>query len=180
MKKIVSLVIAAVFAVSAGAVAQDVRTDYEHSAHFEHYRTFCIVRLHASNQLVEGRLRDALTRDLTQHGLQPAAADGTCDLTVTAIGNVHNQQEYSTFYDGLGGGFGWRGRGWGGAGGQSTTIVEQIPVGTLIVDLFDSQSKQLVFRGTAQSELSKNPDKNTDKLYKAVDKMFKKFPPKQG
>jgi|SRR6187402_1026954 len=177
MKKTVQLAIGAALFVAAGAVAQDVRTDFEHSANFEHYRTFCVAQVHASNQIVENRLRDALTRDLTEHGMQPASGDGTCDLTVTAIGNVHNQQEYSTFYDGLGGGWGWRGRGWGG-GGQSFTTVQHIPVGTLIVDLFDSQSKQLVFRGTSQSELSKNPDKNTDKLYKAVDKMFRNYPPK--
>ena len=37
--------------------------------------------------------------------------------------------------------------------------------------------RQLVFRGTAQDELSDKPEKNVKKLAKASDKMFKDFPP---
>lgn len=35
---------------------------------------------------------------------------------------------------GMGGGWGWR-RGWGGGMGDSTTTVENTPVGTLVVDV---------------------------------------------
>jgi hypothetical protein len=51
-------------------------------------------------------------------------------------------------------------------------------VGTLIVDLYRGNSKQLLFRGMATDDLTKNPDKNTGKLDKAIDKIFNKFPPK--
>ena len=50
-------------------------------------------------------------------------------------------------------------------------------MGTLVVDIFDAKTKQLVFRGTAQDELSDKPEKNAKKLAKASDKMFKDFPP---
>ena len=101
------------------------------------------------------------------------------DLAVTAIGNVKNQQEYNTFYDGLGGaGFGWGRRGWGGGFGESTTSVQNVPIGTLMVDLYDTSTHQLVWRGTSQEEISSKPDKNTSKVDKSIDKMFDKFPPK--
>jgi hypothetical protein len=65
----------------------------------------------------------------------------------------------------------------GGMGGTSTTTVDEYTVGTLVVDIFDAKSKQLVYRGTATDELSNKPEKNAKKLAKASDKLFKDFPP---
>jgi hypothetical protein len=48
------------------------------------------------------------------------------------------------------------------------------------VDIFDAKTKQLMFRGTAQDEISDKPEKNVKKLAKASDKMFKDFPPGSG
>jgi hypothetical protein len=77
----------------------------------------------------------------------------------------------------MGGGWGWRG--FGGMGmGESTTTVDDTPVGSLNVDLFDSRTKKLIWRGTASQTLSDKPEKNTEKLDKAVAEMFRKFPPK--
>jgi hypothetical protein len=61
--------------------------------------------------------------------------------------------------------------------GTSQTMVSEYQVGTLVVDMFDAKSKNLVFRGTAEDELSDNPEKNAKKLEKASSKMLKNFPP---
>ena len=61
--------------------------------------------------------------------------------------------------------------------GTSSTTVSEYTVGTLVVDIFNAKSKQLLFRGTASDELSDKPEKNQKKLAKASDKMFKDFPP---
>ena len=81
-----------------------------------------------------------------------------------------------TYYDGLGGGWGWRGWGAGGMG-MSWTTQENTPEGTLVVDIFDGRTKHLIWRGEDTASLSGKPDKNIDKLAKRVDDMFKKFPP---
>ena len=77
------------------------------------------------------------------------------------------------------GGYGWRG--WGGAGmgmgGTAHTTTTEYTVGTLVVDIFDAKTRQLLFRGTAQDEISDKPEKNVKKVQKAADKMFKNFPP---
>ena len=160
---------------TAPLMAQKITTDYDHSANFSVFHTYSFNKLQASDPLVEGRLRDALTRDLTAKGLQRVETGG--DLSISAVGSRGTQQEYTSFYDGLGGGgFGWR-RGWGAGGfGETTTSVEQIPVGSLVVDMYDGNSKHLVWRGMASDTLSNNPDKNTKKLDKAVDKMLAKLP----
>jgi hypothetical protein len=74
------------------------------------------------------------------------------------------------------GGYGYR---YGGMGGMATasTTVSEYAVGSLVVDMFDPKTKNLVFRGTAEDEISDNPEKNAKRLEKAADKMFKNFPP---
>jgi len=82
----------------------------------------------------------------------------------------------NTFYDGFGGGWGFRRFG-GGGFGESTTTTETYRVGTLVVDLFDTKTKELIWRGNASDTLSNNSDKNIKNMDKEVEKMFKQFPP---
>ena len=83
-----------------------------------------------------------------------------------------------TFYDGFGGG-GWRWRGFGGFG-ESTTTEQDYKEGTLVIDLFDGKTKQLIWRGSTESVLSDKAEKNEKNLDKGVAKMFKNFPPESG
>ena len=59
-----------------------------------------------------------------------------------------------------------------------TTVVDTYEVGTLVVDLFDTSSKQIVWWGTSSDTISDKPEKNTKHMNEAVAKMFKDFPPK--
>ena len=196
-----SISLALALAASTAAAAQSVHTDYDHHVDFSQYHSFCVDRVHAADPLYEGRLRDALNyrltrlnmtnatgvmRTRTDRGPAPVDRPAACDLTVRAIGSVRTQQEYTTFYNGFGPGWGYGGwgggfygGGWGGwGGGPAVTRVEQIPVGTLVVDLYDSRTHKLVFRGVSTSDVSTHADKNTRRLNISIDKMFKKFPPK--
>jgi hypothetical protein len=49
--------------------------------------------------------------------------------------------------------------------------------GTLVVDLLDAASRELVWRAVARDTLSDKTDKNAKKLAKATKKMFEDFPP---
>lgn len=162
--------------------AQQVSTDYDHHAQFESYHTFSFGKIQTDDPLYQQRLRDDIAHDLQAHGLQLVPSGG--DLAVTAIGGVHDQQQYNSFYSGLGPGFGFRGwggwgGGWGGDGITNTTV-EQVPVGTLMVDLYDTSTQNLVFRGRATAEMKKSSDKNIALVQKSVNKMFDHFPPKHS
>ena len=63
--------------------------------------------------------------------------------------------------------------------GGSTTTESSYKVGTLVVDIFDAKGKTLLFRGTATDEISDNPEKNSKKISKAAEKMFKDWPTKK-
>jgi len=73
-----------------------------------------------------------------------------------------------TFYTGFPG-WGWRY--WGGMG---TTVAQVVPerVGNLNLDIFDANTKYLLWRGTASRTLSEEPEKNTRKLEEAVIKQL--------
>jgi hypothetical protein len=158
------------FAISASA--QKVETDYDHSANFSQYHTYSWGIVHAEDPLFEGRIRESVDRELQAKGWQLVPAGG--DATVTAVGAKQEKTEYNTFYNGLGPGWGWRG--WG--EGMSTTTVDNIPVGTLVIDIYDSSTHHLLWRGLAHDQLSDKPEKNTKKLEKAVSKLFEHFPPR--
>jgi hypothetical protein len=93
-------------------------------------------------------------------------------------------------YDGMGGGWGggwgWGRWGWGGGwgpgfgSGMVTTTTTDHNVGTLVIDMFDGNSKLLLWRGLATENLSTNDQKNTKQLDGDIAKMFKSFPPKPG
>jgi hypothetical protein len=162
----------------AAAFAQDVNVDFDKAADFSKIKTFSVkVGTSWGNPLSEKRVVDEFQQALTEKGWKAVEADP--DAIVVVHGATEKQKELNTFYSGgMYGGYGYRG--WGAAGmgmGTSHTSVSEFTVGTLVVDIFDAKSKQLLFRGTAQDELSDKPEKNTKKLAKASDKMFKNFPP---
>jgi hypothetical protein len=68
---------------------------------------------------------------------------------------------------------GWRWRGFGAFGPTTDTYEDR----TLTVDLFDTKTKKLLWRGSSTDRLSDNSDKNIKNLDEAVEKLFKKFPP---
>lgn len=165
-----SLVVIALAMVTTLAAAQEVKTDYDHHTDFSQYHTYCWEKVQTSDPLWKSRIQDAVDHELQAKGLQ--RADSGCDVAVAAVGATHNEREYQTFYNGLGG---WR---WGGFG-ETTTQAVNYPVGTLVLDLYDAHNKQLVWRGVSKDSLSDKPEKNEKKLEKAVAKMFDHFPPKE-
>jgi hypothetical protein len=171
MKKLVKFasMSVALFAFATIALCQDVHTDYDKHAMFGNYHTYTWEKVQTSNPLWESRIKDAVDRDLQAKGWQRVDSGG--DVAVMAVGSARNQQEYETFYNGLGG---WR---WGGFG-ETTTTVENYRVGSLVLDMYDARNKQLIWRGVSSETLSNKPEKNEKTLDKAVDKMLKDFPPK--
>ena len=63
--------------------------------------------------------------------------------------------------------------------GMATTEVENTPVGTLHIDIFDGKTKNVIWHAVMSDKLSSKPEKNEDKMSKAVEDAFKKFPPKE-
>jgi hypothetical protein len=154
----------------------DTKVDYSHHTDFSQYHTYSWGRVEAGDQLWADRIKRDIDTALTNKGWQMQPSGG--QATVAAFGRTKNEQTLNTFYDGLGGGWGWR---WGGMDtGMATTTTENTEVGTLNVDIFDTQSKKLIWRGQVTKTLSGNPEKNAKKLQNDINDLFKKFPPKSN
>jgi hypothetical protein len=164
---------------SLSLFAVSISTDYDHSANFSQYKTYSWLKVQAGDSLWSNRLQQDIDSQLAAKGWTKVASNGSA--SITAFRATKEQPTLQTFYDGFGGGWGWRGRGgMGGMGmGMSTTTTEDTKVGTIVVDIFDSQSKQLLWRGKESSDLGNNADKNAKNLSKDMADLFKRFPPTQ-
>src|SRR4051812_17429335 len=161
---VVSLLIAPVV-----LLAQKVTTDSDPKAPFASYRTYAwTAGTPASNPLAEARIHAAVDQQLALKGLTKADSP---DLVVATA--VARQEQRELVANGFGGGFMF-------GGGLATATVQTYVNGTLVVDLYDAHSKQLVWRGTGADTLSDKSQKNTDKANKALAKMFERYPPGQN
>jgi hypothetical protein len=158
-------------AIASATFAQNVKTDYNKGTNFAQYKTFMWIKEpKTTNPLMRQRVIDDVNSALAAKGLQLVTSNA--DLCIAAHAATKQERTLNTFYNGFGGG--WR---WGGGFGNATTTVDTYQVGTLVVDIFDSHTKEAIWRATSSKTLSDNPQKNADNLNKAVVKMFKNFPP---
>jgi hypothetical protein len=160
--------------VAAASFGEQVKTDYDRSANFSQYKTYSWEKVQTLDSLWVDRIKDAVNRSLAAKGWTQVESGG--QVAIVAVEMTKNQQTLNTFYDGFGGGWGWRRFG-GGGFGDATTTTENYKVGTLVVDLFDAKSKNLIWRGSASDTLSDKSEKNIKNLDTGVQKMFEHFPP---
>lgn len=150
---VVAAVLAAVF-FSLPSLAQKVETDYDHSVNFSQYHTYSWGHVHSTDPFFEDRIRQAVGRELQAKGWRLVPTDS--DVMLTAVLIAQNRPEYTTFYNGLGPGWGWHG--WG--MGMATTTIGKVPVGTLIVDIYDCSNEHLIWRGLAHDQPSEKLEKS--------------------
>jgi hypothetical protein len=170
-----STVLQVLLVIATYAYGQDVHYNYDRSVSFGSYRTYQWVDLpgRVADPLIEGDIKRSVDEQLTQKGL--TKVDKGADLYVGYHSAVDFEKGVDLWSTGFGGpgGFGDRT-----VRGQTSTI----PVGVLLVDLYDSAKKQLIWRGDASGaiDLKKDPDKNYKTLRKAMIKLFKTYPPQDG
>jgi hypothetical protein len=162
-------------AALGAAFAQQVKTDFDHQTSFAQYKTYSWQEVKVKNPLWDSRIKNAVDAQLQAKGWTPVATGG--DVAIVAMATTQTQRTLETFYNGFGGG--WRWRGFGGIG-DATTTEQDYKEGTLVVDMYDAKTKQLIWRGSAEDTLSNQAEKNEKKLDKGVAKMFKKFPPESA
>jgi hypothetical protein len=172
VRKNTLLALAAATALAgAGCSSITTNVDYDTAAHFGAYRTYAFKDVHDGDAFQMKRVRTAIDATLKAKGLAPA--DGKPDLWVVLHTRTRNQRQVTTYSSGWGWGWGWRGGYW------STARVDNIPVGTLVIDLVDTKAKELVWRGSASRALDRDetPQERAGKIQEAVDKLFEGFPP---
>ena len=167
MKTKLALCTIIVCITSVVAAGQQVSVNYNHSQSFAGFHTYAWGG-NNQNQIQNSILAQVAQQDidsaLQAKGFQKVQESQNPDLIVLASGGMRQQTSWSAW--------GMRGIG-GGMGGISP---QQNVEGTLIVDLHDTKTQSLIWRGIAQDTLSNNGDKNQKMVQNAISKMFKQWP----
>jgi len=154
------------------ATGQDVHHNYMPGTDFSKYHTYKWVSVEGGahpNQIVDAEIKQAVDSQMASKGFTKTDSD-KADLYVGYQVAVDQEKQWNAW--GTGRGFG---------GGMGSATQSTISVGSLVVDMYDPTSKQLVWTGTATKSIdpSSNQEKNEKNLNKAMQKLLKDFPPKQ-
>lgn len=146
-------------------LAQKVIVDFDKATDFSIYRAYQWKEgTPAPNPLAHQRIVTAIEKNLELEGIARAEADP--DMYVIYHASIKEELSITD---------------WGHAGprwGWSRDIdVRTIPVGELILDFVDAKDGKLFWRGIGSDTVSSNPETNEKRINKAVEKMFKKYPP---
>jgi hypothetical protein len=142
---------------------------------------------------VDATIKEVATAALVSKGLSETQHRPDLIVSYAAKVGVGTKTDYyyGGFYPGWGVGFGWgwgwRGRwGWGypyyGVGGYPAEYAdkEHYKEGTLIIDLVDSHTHKIVWRGFGVGEVHHNPRKTIKDLPKVVDGVLAQLQISQG
>ncbi len=166
------------FLLALPALGQKVHVDYDGATAFSEYRTFQFFETKedlrdfslTSHKKVVRQLRDyAQEGGLTEVETDPdvyiayhTADRGDLRLTLSDLGYAYGPDFSLGSY-------------WEGGVGNRTSNSFTFKEGTMIIDVWDAERKQLVWRGMATATVAKDPDKNDKKIEKALKKMTKNW-----
>src|SRR5216683_6250539 len=183
---------AAVVALAACAPAVQVRTALSPDASLGGLRTFRvqptpkphIARAQSTSDpmLVNSISNRALRADLRQgfEKLGYAVNDSTPDFCVAYYASTNQQLDVTTYDYG----YSFRPRWWRGWGPRYRDVyapmVTQYTQGTVIVDVFDPKTKDLLWRGQGVAAVSDNEAQYEQELKKTVEAIVDKFPASTG
>jgi hypothetical protein len=153
--------------------AQDVTTNAMPGTNFSNYHTYKWVTIEGAshpNQIVDAQIRQAIDSQLAAKGFTKTDGD-KADLYIDYQVSVTQERQWNAY--GMGGGLRW-------GGGMATAQASTINIGTLVLDMYDPSTKQLVWTGRATKTIdpSSNQEKNQKNLNNAMKKLLKNFPPK--
>jgi len=165
-----------------------VKTDYDPTATYASYKTFdwyaaskrAKGKASGTDPLMDKRVRVSVQAVLEAKGFRQQTV-GEPDFLVTYYPIYKNKKYRTTTSFGGSGGYGWGSRHWGyGVGTHfSTSQVHTYREGTIILEIVDSRSNQLVWQGAAEGALANfdNPEDAQEQISKAVRDLLTNFPP---
>ena len=182
---IAALVIAVSLFLISGCSSYTFKTDFDESVSFRGYKHYMWYAgkmpdddVLSANPLVKKRVAVGVDKALAERGFTIGTEEDFDFVVLIHAGNREKMQV--TNYGGYG--MGGYGRGWGGYGGGGYgggTDVYQYDETTLVIDMYDADKKEMVWRGSVTGVVKDNPNqeeqqKNIDKV---VTKILEEFPP---
>jgi hypothetical protein len=159
--------------VSAVAPAQTVRTSHRPGIDFSKYHTYKWVSVKGAQHpdaVMDAQIKQSMNSKLARRGL--TKAEGTADLAIDYQLAQSHAQVWQTYED------------WTATGLMDQRLPQKrqvtVEVGTLVLDMYDTARKELVWSGSANKILdpkSSGPDRERA-FDNAAEKLLKTYPPK--
>ncbi len=172
MRYMLFLTVLVLLAIPVAAPAQTVKVAYDHSADFTQFKTYAWVKgLPAGNPQIDKLIVDQVDRQLQSKGLQKVA--GAADLHVTYYASLDvnintSAVEYMKNTD-------WKK--WGEQAQVYGPKMVAMPIAGMVLDLIEASANRLVWQGHAKDAYTPNLARVKKRVIKAVEKLFKRFPP---
>jgi hypothetical protein len=155
------------------ALAQSVTYDYDRTAQFVRFKTYAWTHgTELTDELNHARVVRAIESQLAAKGLIRVEASAAADVLVAYHASFDKNLQISAFSSG------WGGPRFGGLR-SGTATTQEILFGTLLVEMTDTSTRKVVWRGMASGDVdaSARPEKREKNINKAAKKVFKNYPP---
>lgn len=187
MRIFTSLLVLIVF---AGCSSLKVHSDRDETVDFSQFKSFSMLGWSKQttkeiNDIIRGRFEREITSELEKRGLTKTA--DSAGLVVSLYISIDKQSSVTAYTDqylgtpyyynvGWGWGYGFS-YGYPYSSGFATHYKESdYEEGTLVVDVFNNQTKRLVWQGVVSKKLERNPKDPEGNMKKAAEAVMKKFP----
>ncbi|MFK7114538.1 DUF4136 domain-containing protein [Flavobacterium oreochromis] len=150
-----------------------VNTDYDKRARFDQYKTFAYLKSGIDkaeiSDLDKKRILYALDETLTTKGFTKSE---NADILISFFTKEKERVDY--YNNNWGWNMGWNNPWWGSFSySMPITSIE----GTLIIDVIDAKTKELIWQGKGSGQLTEDVNKKDARIKEFVSRILEKYPP---
>ena len=179
-KNILAVLLCSIVLISCGP---KITVDYDKTVDFTKFKDFHYLGWAKEsdkilNDLDKQRIEESFGNEFSRRGVKfvgESEADAAV-LLFLVVDQKTSTTAYTTHMGGMGYGYGYPGWGWG--GGMSTTSYNDYDyyVGTLVIDIYDVETKKLVWQAVSSGTIDENPQKRAANIPKVAKSMMAQFP----
>ena len=141
---------------ATASFATDVKTVYDHAVNFGQYTTYTWDKVRIADAYRCEQIKSAVNAAIAGKRWTQVASGGDISISATEIERSRRRNL---------------------AHNRSTSIDSRYETDTLEIDLFDTKTNNLIWRGTVSDTLSNRSEQSIENLDKGVQKLFEHFPP---
>jgi len=186
MKKIFIAVVAAISITSCSSIK--ITSDKDGEADFSQFKTLSYYGWQKDsdkilNQFDKERIEKSFADEFKKRGVSVVEKNGDIIVSLYIVVDKKTGTTAYTNHYGAGGPYGYYGgfgygAGWGWGMGYSTTTYHDYDylVGTLVCDVFEYDTKKLIWQGVVSGEIDQNPKNRERNIPRVVKELMKRYP----
>ena len=183
MKKMYKFLFLVIAIIIVSCTSVKVVTDQDKSVDFSTYKTYNFLGWQENsdeilNDFDKRRIKDAFVKEFESRGMKFVKENGDVAVTLfIVVDKKTTTTAYTNFYSGGAyRGYHRYGGGWGYGSATTTYSENDYLEGTLVIDVFDNQSKDQVWQGVAKSTVDKNIGRREKSIPNKISALMKKYP----